>query len=502
MRLWYPGDERLADQLFGKLEFRKFSAFFLTMAYFIISWETAWYTVIIGLCAGCLMASTAEHSFYEKLELDFLKKLERFISDFRFAYQGLKRVEEALEEAIYQGDYQMGLLGARLLEALEEKKEVRLPHELFNLFSVLLSMHLFYGEDQEEAADFLENVSFIKEETGKEYLQRKRLAYSFMGLFPVTAAAFLFIKPMKVWAVASVEGIEAYYNGTAGRGLTLFAALSITIVWYLLLKIRFYLQERRKGPSHVLEGMEAIRFLCIFRMNRNQRKYQKLHRMLLYVGSRESCMEFMIRQTLCGLTGFLAAGFLMLSVTGDYFLLAGLLGGSIGYVFPYLDILICRILMDSKKEEEILRFQTILIYLRGHRDMSVEVMILWMERTALFFKEVLEGAAGRAEAMGMQVFEEMEQEAAYPPFTRLVEAFKSCDALTIIEVFRDLEAERHYYTQKTTQEKAAREKNAEILGRYAAFLPAFMVVLCKLVIPFVLEGMVLLNGFSQSIGSL
>lgn len=441
------------------------------------------------------------------MELEFLMKLEIFLGNFRFTYQGNGHLEDALESAVCQADYQMGLQGEKLRTGLGKKREDMLfPNRYLQLFFVLCRIHERYGEeDSGNNSFFLKNISFLKEEIGKEYLRRKKLSHAFTGLFAIMAVTFAAMKWFEMWAIASVENIGVYYTGKLGRALTVFVSFSILFIWYMLLKLRFAMQTSRKGLAGMLREQPVLHSLSIWMINCRKRHYQKLHRLLLYVGYPGDCIEFLLRQAAGAVFGSVGFFFAFMGIFGRpvWVVGAGMLAGMyLGSLMPYADIVLCRIQMDVKKDEEILRFQTLLLLLCRVKGMSVEIMAEWLAKTAEFFKETIEGAAGRMEARGRRIFDEMEKEADYAPFNRIIETFRSCDEVPFETAFGDMETERQYYIEKTTQERNVQERNAEILGTNIAFLPAFLVVAVKLVIPFMLQGLSLLSSYLDGVNGI
>lgn len=158
--------------------------------------------------------------------------------------------------------------------------------------------------------------------------------------------------------------------------------------------------------------------------------------------------------------------------------------------------------MKGKYEEEVVRFQTVILILKNIDGISVETMFEWMCKTAFSFREGLESILGRVGFMGSILINELEEEVNYPPFSRLLKGFLACDRLPVCQVFEYLEVDKKYYLQKQKYEKDLWLSNTVSLGKVIAYLPMFLVVIFKLIIPFVIEGLSQLSYYSEGIRSL
>ena len=66
------------------------------------------------------------------------------------------------------------------------------------------------------------------------------------------------------------------------------------------------------------------------------------------------------------------------------------------------------------------------------------------------------------------------------------------------EAFLNLEDEREYFLKKNMEERKNYLGECIALAKMAAYLPMFLLIILKLVVPFVAEGLSELHAYSQS----
>ena len=72
-----------------------------------------------------------------------------------------------------------------------------------------------------------------------------------------------------------------------------------------------------------------------------------------------------------------------------------------------------------------------------------------------------------------------------------------CDELPVKEAFLNLEDEREYFMKKNMEERKNYQKDSFALAKTIAYLPLFLLIILKLVIPFAAEGLSELNSYSR-----
>ena len=92
---------------------------------------------------------------------------------------------------------------------------------------------------------------------------------------------------------------------------------------------------------------------------------------------------------------------------------------------------------------------------------------------------------------------EVKDEVSFAPFERMLDAFIASDVIGISSAFEDIEADRKYYVEKHKQENEEIAHNKALIAKFIAFVPLCLVILFKLILPFVLMGIKQLSEFNM-----
>jgi len=86
------------------------------------------------------------------------------------------------------------------------------------------------------------------------------------------------------------------------------------------------------------------------------------------------------------------------------------------------------------------------------------------------------------------VFEEIKGRSGFLGFDRLMDNFRACDYMSISMAFSDVENEREYYIMKHKQDNDFLVEERSMIAKVLSFVPICAVIITKLIIPFVVEG--------------
>lgn len=182
-----------------------------------------------------------------------------------------------------------------------------------------------------------------------------------------------------------------------------------------------------------------------------------------------------------------------------WYLLIALLSGIGFYFYPYIQLLIQKQLFRMDRETEVIRFQTIILILMHIRNASVEMILEWMEHFSNAFKGSIAQTVDALEYEGIHGLELLKEKESFPPYVRIIDGLIACDKMPVYQAFEELESERGYYIDKHKQENEAMIIDKAAIAKVIAFLPLYGVIICKLIIPFVLEGLNQLAAYSSEI---
>ena len=91
--------------------------------------------------------------------------------------------------------------------------------------------------------------------------------------------------------------------------------------------------------------------------------------------------------------------------------------------------------------------------------------------------------------------EQLKEDLGYEPARKLVDALLACDDLPVAQAFYDIEGERAYNMESFQQKALDFQREKAAFARIIAFLPFVAVLVLRLVVPFVLEGLTQLNRY-------
>ena len=169
----------------------------------------------------------------------------------------------------------------------------------------------------------------------------------------------------------------------------------------------------------------------------------------------------------------------------------------IAYYYEIIMLMIRQSLLRISREEEIIRYQSVILILMHMDRVSVETLIEWMENFAVVFKNTLEKIADTLIYKGMKVFSDAKDEVQFLPFERLMDCFIASDRIGIAKAFSDVGSDRLYYVEKHKQENEIIINNKATIAKFIAFIPICMVICFVLVLPFIYQGMQQLQNFKM-----
>lgn len=155
-----------------------------------------------------------------------------------------------------------------------------------------------------------------------------------------------------------------------------------------------------------------------------------------------------------------------------------------------------------KREEEILTMQTVILSLMHADRMTGEEIACWLEKVAIYFRECIEKVYYRLIYQNYEEMQSVKKEETYVPIALILEGIMACDRLTVSEAFLQMESNYRYTAEKYKSESNNYIRDRSAVCKVLAFAPLYMTVTCKLIVPFVLEGLSQLASYSESMQQL
>lgn len=456
-----------------------------------------------------------------------LEQFERYLSDVRHHYQKSEMVEEAVYEAIWSCEFQIGLhiqvlyqvLVSEDAEELEEYKQ-NIPFPYLLTFFILCKSIMTYGDTIFESKSlFLSNLNQLKEEVYNEILKRDRLSHVFSGLFLVALIPVFFLDYIKGWSILNLPELIRYYDTSYGIIMkSIICAISVFVFQLLhyliepipLLPCKHIWLDRLNN----IAPMKKILMLWIHVTKDKCKEYQRL---LKRIKSDYTLLHFLQLKMLFSVSAFLfvtlvnidiilntnridkvtlpfeigTKGYQLVENTSysSIHLIVTFVIATLSFQFPNLLLRIKSSLLKRTMEDEVIQYQAVLIMLVHIRRMTIEVLLEWLEKTSRIFREPIMDCINQYNHDNEYALEQLKQKESFLPFIRIIENLEVCDRIGIEKAFDELVSERNFFIEKRKQDNEIYITNQGVIGKVAAFTPFVLTIAGYLIIPFVLESM-------------
>lgn len=179
-----------------------------------------------------------------------------------------------------------------------------------------------------------------------------------------------------------------------------------------------------------------------------------------------------------------------------YYLIFAIALGTIGYNVPYLILYFKRNLIETRKEEEVARFQSMMLILMHMGGTTVMDILEWMERFSYCFKDSIAECRVNLSGGQKQALQAMKDGEEYGPFKDFVDNIMATDRVSVVEAFDEIKSDREFINEQReiSTEKSLKDKSA--LANVMAFVPLGAVLVFCLVVPFVMYASEMMNQLS------
>ncbi|MDQ0271215.1 hypothetical protein [Cytobacillus purgationiresistens] len=151
-------------------------------------------------------------------------------------------------------------------------------------------------------------------------------------------------------------------------------------------------------------------------------------------------------------------------------------------------------------EDEVNQFYTIIGIVSQFKNVSVEIILLWMAKTAVTFKDPINTCLLNYDSGQGEALDKLKEEVSFTPFGRLVDRLKlSLSKISIKEAFDDLELEKEYFLEKRNQHNEAVINDKAWWGSIIGFAPTWALLLLYLIFPLCYIAITETNKMFQSL---
>ena len=500
MAILYPSDRQsIINRTVN--QFLKLVALAGIMAYVLLCFSDAepYIIVIIMATVYCVINSFIYRQL-DRLEIQLSEHMLKFIEAVKFRFQFDGMLEEAIFDATGECDYIMAMHGQLIYEHLKEDygkekcdyQEIS-PNQFFLTFYSMCESVMKYGDKKtDEGSLFIKNLGYLKEDIHLELIKKKSVENTFMGLGGICIIPIFCIKPIELWGVSNMPELAESYAGREGTLMTIGLTVVSLLIYQIIMKLKYPTALYKQKKKWVVKALtiEPVNRVNTWYMNRHVKRLQSVDHLLKTVGYPYNIAEFCVYRFI---SACLMAGMCTLLAISIGFSVSSLVFGVVGYLCTYyghmITIILKKQLMLMERENEIMRFQGIILMLMHADRITIDQILDSLERFANSFRQQLEEISDKLSYKGIAVFREYKDKSDFMPFNRIIDGFIACDDMYIHKAFEDVELDRQYYIEKHKQENKYYIEQRGAIGKFLSFIPICLVVLIKLIVPFVIEGM-------------
>lgn len=504
LKIIYPSDYEYIRNKAESVLFKMAMILLITvMSLFAFGNISIEYIIVVGITEWIIIKNIANESLM-KMELSLLRKFDKYITDVRFQFQYSGEIDSAIHEANNNAEYDMMIHGLLFLEYLNDEenryKEV-CPNYFFMTFFSLCQTVLKFGDiNVDNQSSFLKNLGYLKDDINCEILKIEKTNSVFMGLKALALLPIFAIKPIELWALSNMIEIGEYYSSVKGKLTALVLIVVSLLIYSIVNRLKFpnsYNSKKAEWTELILSN-KKIEKLIMKRISKRYKYYFKMDSLLKSVVYKYNIKEFIVRRIVIAIAISMLC-MILLTVTGVSLIIGLLVSSLIGvltYYMQFASLLFQEQLMRLERENEIVRFQSVLMILMNFERMNIEQILSWLEEFAVVFKNDIENMNDELGFKGFVVFEKAKERTHFLPFERIIDGFIASDSIGIKKAFEYIEADRNYYLARHKQENEVIIENKGLIAKTVAFMPLCLVIVLQLIIPFVTMGLQQLSSFS------
>lgn len=169
-----------------------------------------------------------------------------------------------------------------------------------------------------------------------------------------------------------------------------------------------------------------------------------------------------------------------------WYLIISFIIGLIAYAAPVLMLKFKKNIINMRKQEEVVQFQSLMLILMHMDGITVAEILEWLERFSYCFKEDIADCRVKLFHGERQALLELKDSQRYELFRDFVENLLSIDKVGVASAFDEIQTDREFYKE---DRKEQNERNTEIKSAYAkmiSFIPMGCTIALYLIVPIIL----------------
>lgn len=461
-------------------------------------------TMIAVLCAMVIHTECIEVCV-RSLELKILLQLEQFITSVRHHYHVSRMIDEAIFDAMDEAPYEIRVHAMKFYEIitseqcqeLADQYHVAMHHNFLNLFLSLCVTVIEYGDRiVRDQSLFLMNLTNLKVEIQLEILRLKQQTYLYSGLTFVIVAPITVMKLIEQWAMWNLPELQSFYMGEIGYIVMLFIVIHTILIYRVVHALKggsFVIRNEYIVLNDVLKLSFIQRVLNNYCAGRSE-MVKQLKSRIDRSGEQVDIQCFLFLK-------FLYAGVVLIcSITirmircfsngGRYHwyeLLGAIAMAVVCFYIPNIKLRFQEKIVDMEKEDEIIRFQSIILMLMYLERVTILEILEQIEDFSRIFRAQVQSCINNYNASDLQALEGLRDSTEFIPLKRMVDQFIMSDEIGIESAFDEVAAERHHFQNKRKQENENNLNRRFEIAQFISYIPAILVIGGYLIFPFLIE---------------
>lgn len=181
-----------------------------------------------------------------------------------------------------------------------------------------------------------------------------------------------------------------------------------------------------------------------------------------------------------------------------WYLLICLVLAGIGYMIPVWILQFKHRVIETRKQEEVVQFQSLILILMYMDGVTVASILEWMERFSYCFREDIAEcrvnlSGGEREALML-----LRDSQRYAPFKDFIENMLAIDRVGVVDAFDEIRVDRAYYKEnRKDMTEQAIQKKANV-AQIIAFIPFGMTEVLYLIVPILMYAFTMLTAINES----
>ncbi|MBC7958953.1 MAG: hypothetical protein H7X94_03715 [Vallitaleaceae bacterium] len=270
------------------------------------------YFIIIGVLTIYIVHNQVLKMLIEKMDDKLLIQFERFLGDIRHHYHEHGMIDEAIYDAMEEGEYEISLHANKMYEVLSSEDEETalsgyydlVPNKFFKTFLALCYTVQKFGDQVIDGKSmFLSNLNYLKQEINLEILRRRKINYLFKSLSLIAITPIFFLSAIENWAKGNLPELKIYYEGAYGFVVQIALFLTVIVCYELINKMQSH-QDEWLGMNNQLEQkLLKVRWIArtiLHFMDKYYGKAQRYGELLKTTGVKVSIQSFYLKRILLG----------------------------------------------------------------------------------------------------------------------------------------------------------------------------------------------------------